>query len=437
MMTAMASLQAQIFDMLQHSQYWPVAKLRAYQESQLAQLIAHARKEVPFYEGRLDILFDHSGAIDWSRWPEVPVLTRAELRDHGKEICARRLPQGHGVVRDAATSGSTGVPVCLRQNDLYKQSTLTAGSRFAQWAGVLPDMTFASLAPHFPDHLPPDVNVHTLPIRDPAIRGSGRRLLLRRTLPAPALLDVIAAEGVQALGGNVVLLEILARVNLKRARPLRFSAVMFFGVEVDPAQRRIIGESFGARCTDTYSSEETGRIAGQCEHGSYHINAEQMLVEIVGKDNRPVQPGQEGRVLVTPFLLTSQPLIRYEIGDLAVAGNACSCGRTLPTIDRLTGRQFPLFLGPDGTRIPPLFDHEAIVATLDCKAYQIAQTTPLALELRYIPDGEVSKAAFDHLRTLIRAVMPAGTSVVFREVDSLPDPTGRKIQRLVREFQIP
>ena len=218
MMAAMASLQAQIFDMLQHSQYWPVAKLRAYQESQLAQLIAHARKEVPFYERRLDILFDHSGAIDWSRWPEVPVLTRAELRDHGEEICARHLPQGHGVVRDAATSGSTGVPVRLRQNDLYKQATLTAGSRFAQWAGVLPDMTFASLAPHFPDHLPPDVNVHPLPIRDPAIRGSGRRLLLRRTLPAPALLDVIAAEGVQALGGNVVLLEILARENLKRAR---------------------------------------------------------------------------------------------------------------------------------------------------------------------------------------------------------------------------
>lgn len=431
----MASLQSQIFDLIQESQYWPKDALRAYQESQLSQLIAHARATVPYYRHRLDGLFRSDGSIDWSRWHDLPVLTRSDLRDHGAELCTSAPPTGHGEIRDSMTSGSSGTPVHLRQNLLFLQATNVAGRRFALWAGITPEMTFATLAAYFPRHLDEAVNVHELPAQS-TLPGRGRRLVVRRTLPPAALLDLLAAEGVEALGGNVNLIEIMARENARRAQPVRLAAVMFYGVQVHEAQIRTIADSFGARCFDTYSAEETGRIASQCAPGSaYHINAEQMLVEVVDSSNRSVAPGQEGRILVTPFLLTAQPLIRYELGDLAVAGEACSCGRSLPTIARLTGRQDPLFLDAGGRAIFPHFDHELIIEALHCQAYQLAQTAPLAVVVRYIPGSTAPAApALAAIRAMILKVMPEQTTVTFMAVEGLPDHTGRKIQRIVREF---
>ena len=433
----MASLPARIFHLLQESQYWPPEQLHAYQESQLSQLVAHARARVPFYRHRLDGLFRPDGTMDWAHWQDVPVLTRAELRDHGAELCADHLPPGHGEIRNDMTSGSSGTPVHLRQNLLFLQATTVAGRRFALWAGITPDMTFATLAPYFPRHLADNINVHELPAQA-GLSGRGRRLLLRRTLPPARLLDLLATEGVEALGGNVNLIELMARENARRQQPVRLEAVMFFGVQVHPAQARTIAESFSARCFDSYSAEETGRIACQCEPGSaYHINAEQMLVEVVDSANRSVAAGEEGRILVTPFLLTSQPLIRYELGDLVVAGSPCPCGRTLPTIARLKGRLDPLFLDSEGRAIFPHFDHELVIEGLQCRAYQIAQTAPAEVVVRYVADGVPEPSGLAAIRATILKVMPANTSISFVAVDRLPDHTGRKIQRIVREFALP
>jgi phenylacetate-CoA ligase len=42
------------------------------------------------------------------------------------------------------------------------------------------------------------------------------------------------------------------------------------------------------------------------------------------------------------------PLIRYDIGDVAVAGERCRCGRSLPVISQILGRVRNLARLPDG-----------------------------------------------------------------------------------------
>lgn len=70
----------QIRSMLQDGLSWSNETLLAYQRNQLEQLLRHARKHVPFYSKRLDCLFTKSDQIDWSRWQEVPILKRSDLR---------------------------------------------------------------------------------------------------------------------------------------------------------------------------------------------------------------------------------------------------------------------------------------------------------------------------------------------------------------------
>ncbi len=54
-------------------------------------------------------------------------------------------------------------------------------------------------------------------------------------------------------------------------------------------------------------------------------------MEIVDEQGAPTPAGEMGRVLVTTLQNNLMPLVRYEIGDYAVAGvEQCRCGRTPP-----------------------------------------------------------------------------------------------------------
>jgi phenylacetate-CoA ligase len=83
----------QIFDMLMESQFWSADQMRDYQRSQLAQLLRHAKAHVPFYKTRLDCVLRKDGSIDWDRWEEIPIVTRADLRDRGGEMLSTFVPQ--------------------------------------------------------------------------------------------------------------------------------------------------------------------------------------------------------------------------------------------------------------------------------------------------------------------------------------------------------
>jgi hypothetical protein len=70
-----------------------------------------------------------------------------------------------------------------------------------------------------------------------------------------------------------------------------------------------------------------------------HVAAENALVEIVDEQGRDVAPGGRGRVIVTGLNNYAMPFIRYQLGDIALAGTApCGCGRALPVITRVEGR---------------------------------------------------------------------------------------------------
>ena len=84
-MSTDGGLQRQFYEMLMESQWWSADELRNYQRSQLSQLLRHAKKNVPFYEHRLDAVVKPNGDIDWDRWGEIPIVRRQDLAKHGKK----------------------------------------------------------------------------------------------------------------------------------------------------------------------------------------------------------------------------------------------------------------------------------------------------------------------------------------------------------------
>ena len=59
---------------------------------------------------------------------------------------------------------------------------------------------------------------------------------------------------------------------------------------------------------------------------------------MVRPDGTTASPGEPGRVIVTDLGNYVMPFINYFIGDYAVAGPPCPCGRGFPTLTSLEGR---------------------------------------------------------------------------------------------------
>lgn len=107
-------------------------------------------------------------------------------------------------------------------------------------------------------------------------------------------------------------------------------------------QRELFEEVFGGKVFEKYGSKECGVACCECsQHDGMHLFSESAIVELLSEDGKPVSDGETGRVVITDLFNRGFPLIRYDIGDLAVAypiDEQCSCGSQFPRLKKLLGR---------------------------------------------------------------------------------------------------
>jgi phenylacetate-coenzyme A ligase PaaK-like adenylate-forming protein len=111
-------------------------------------------------------------------------------------------------------------------------------------------------------------------------------------------------------------------------------------VLTDDVRERIVA-AFDSEPFNGYGTTEVGYVAVECDrHAGLHVFEDQVLIEIVDDEYRPVPAGRPGtRLLVTNLFNRTQPLIRYELDDLVTASpEPCPCGRPFPLLKTIEGR---------------------------------------------------------------------------------------------------
>lgn len=414
-------LGRQYFNMLMESQFWTAERLRDYQRSQLIQLLIHAKNNSPFYRTRLDVLFTRGGDIDWNRWSDVPILKRADVLAHGEELRASATPPGHGGQGPVSTSGTSGAPLTVWWTALGQLAFRAARFRTYRWHGVDWTKTCCAIAGDdgaqsaWPDG---EVVGHWGPDWDPDTRR-GTMLRINRLESAEHKIEYLARNGVSYLTTGPNAAYALSLAAERTGMRANLDVFLPHGAMVAETDRAAILRTFGARTMDVYSSKEAGLLAHACdEYKGMHVCGEMLLLEIVDDEGRPVREGELGRVVVTPFFSTAQPLIRYDQGDVARFAPECPCGRHSQLLDGLIGRSGTVFYHPDG-RVQSAFVgmHRHL---LNCSAWQIAQTGPTAFEVRYIPldpDVDGDEAA---IAELLRRLYFEDAEVSFVRLGELP-----------------
>ena len=433
------SVRQRIYEMLMESQYWPPEQMLAFQRSQLEQLLRHAKATVPFYKSRLDAVFKKNGEIDWDRWNEIPIVTRAILRDRRKELLATALPPGHGPTKEFSTSGSSGVPVTVRVTAIAAAARRAAHMRFNTLHALDLDSCRASF--DFPrefrdwDHVLRNK-------KDEPIAGlkHGTRCITMKVSTEASDTDKLSAlkKGKATILSSLPNdIEIIARKNLHlRLRDrLKLEKIVCFGQGATEEQRALFLNSFAAKTIEIYSSKEGGLIACQCTTDThFHIDAELVFIEVLNDKNVACAPGETGRVVVTPFHSTAQPLIRYEQGDAATPGTPCPFGSKLPVLRSIDGRQDPIIVLPGRLATEMHINKELLNNVLRAEALQVAQVSELQFELRYVAKRLATPADKRKITKHLREVLHSALSVSYKKVKEIPRNAGGKQQRFVREF---
>jgi phenylacetate-CoA ligase len=312
---------------------WTPEQMRDHQRRALDALVRDVVARSPFYRER------YAGLItDAPVEPAVlPPLDKATLMDNldgaicdprlrGRDLSAHLLDEEPllGEYRVMASSGSTGTPSVYVYSRADWTGVLAQFLRYNELCGVrprLPRLRIAAIGA-------PSLASMTQRISQSADVGVHRVLRLAVTDPIPRLVEALNAFRPHALNAYPSVAALLADEQLAGRLRIAPRMVSTSSELRTPEMGRRIERAFGVTPFDLYGTTE-GLWGVDCErHAGIHLFEDWCIIE------------QDGdRLLVTNLFNRTLPLIRFEISDVVTLDRRpCACGRTLPRLQRISGR---------------------------------------------------------------------------------------------------
>lgn len=422
----------QFVDVLEKTQWMAPNDLATFQRKTLGKLVRHAYETVPFHRDRLSVLFSDDGSIDWQRWGDIPLMSKADIQDNPEQLLSGDIPEKHGETTSISSSGSTGEPTEIRKTAMAQLADAAVWERSVNWHRIDCSRKLASIRSQpagiatYPEGQHDDVwpnYVH-------APSGKGPHALLNVNTPVHLQAEWLAREKPDYLltyPSNAAALAAFIADDPGFAGRMPLKGILTGGEILNDEVRTQCAEIFATEIIDWYNAHESGPLAIQCpDHPHYHVQSEIILIEILDDAGAQCEPGELGRVVVTPLYNFATPLIRYEMNDHAVLGEPCSCGRSLPVLTCVAGRSRNLFRFPDGTVLQPDFKPQTLAKYLKPRQWQVVQTGPLEIEIRLVaPDGGAEMDT-DGMTAYVHKLLRPDLSVKYRFLSEIPLSPGGK-----------
>jgi phenylacetate-CoA ligase len=329
-------------------------ELERLQLRRLKSLLQRAYLTVPFYKRSFDSVgFKPSQITSIADIEKVPLLSKQDVRENVHFAMFSEL-HNKKEMHKINTSGSTGEPfVCYAdkfQLEMRFATTLRAlemsGWRFGDKQLRLWHQTLGmSRIQAFKERLDAwFMRRHFIPAFEMS-EHSLKSLIKTIEKRKPVLIDGYA-ESLNFIA--------IASTTKSKHNP---RAVMSSAQQLTDSTRLQIESQFGAKVLDKYGSREFSGIAYQClESPHHHVQDESYILEIL-VDGRPAKVGEVGEIVITDLNNFSMPLIRYRIGDMAIAveQTSCECGRPHSQIGAISGRTQALISCSNGVWLPGTF----------------------------------------------------------------------------------
>ena len=128
---------------------------------------------------------------------------------------------------------------------------------------------------------------------------------------------------------------------MPRTPSIRPKNIVSSAEPLDEKTSALVEEAFGIAPYNFYAASEAIGMAQDCSlHRGLHVFNDNVVLEIVDEKGKQVPAGREGHVVLTNLTNRCQPLIRYQMNDLAAySKEECECGLPFPLLKAVSGRR--------------------------------------------------------------------------------------------------
>ncbi|MBJ6749829.1 phenylacetate--CoA ligase family protein [Geomonas anaerohicana] len=392
----------------------------------LRDLVGYCLHAVPFYRDWNSR--NHLNPADLKHVRDIaclPIIDKDAIRTDPEIYCANGSLKKRGTFQ-LHTSGTTGKPLTIFCDAESRRRHYAYWERFLKWYGVGSNSRRATFCGRL---VVPQMH-NTAPFwrHDPVQNNLLFSSYHICDANIPFYLERLRRYQPAYLDGYPSTIAVIARYILEHGLPPLPSlhAVFTSAETLLPDQRSAMEEAFKVPVADQYGCTEMAIFVSQCPYGSYHLNSDYSLLEVLDSQGEAAPSGQLGEVVCTVFVNKIMPLLRYRLGDLVTAPepSSCGCGLHFPVIEQIFGRKDDAIRTLDGRivgRMDPLFKGLSnIIET------QVVQTQKDTLLVRLVPAKNFCAKDEDKLLLALKARVGGQLSIKIEKVDAIPrEPNGK------------
>ena len=395
--------------------------IREMTDRKLKRILLHAYTNVPYYRrilGNCGVV--SGGEVKLDNFSKIPLLTKEIIQEESENLLSEDYKSRKRY--DNTSGGSTGEPARFVQDAEYDEWNIATKLYFNAVLGKQPGQ--AELKLWGSDR---DIIEGNLTAKDRLIN-----FLFNRKFFNSYRFDDDHIERLVAMNNRHKPVAYWSYMEsaFELANFLLRSKVHFHPPEIvistigpltDEVKDRI---EAGMKCRayNQYGSREVGGIACQCkEQAGLHTFPWWNYVELLNDKGQAVDEG-EGNVVVTTFHNFSMPLIRYDLGDVAVPGGSeCRCGRNTFLLKKVMGRTLGYFRKSDRSLVHSHFIVQALFFRDWIKKFQAIQDELDHILIRVELRGEqkAPKEDIDDIIKKVKMLMGESCRVDFDFVESI------------------
>jgi phenylacetate-CoA ligase len=397
-----------------------------WQNAQLHNLLVHASQRSAFWRQRIGTKRRKDKALS-----SLPILSRREVIEQVENEGSLLSPSDQISVKKHSTSGSSGMPIFFFVSAMNAEFNHVRSSAqyFLEGRDLAKNKTVLQHWPHSSEYglIVERKGSWLAPLS--SFFKTGQTKLIQYFHPDyESLLKELARDQIGYLVSSPRIIEaLLEHVDAEFFKNSGMAIWLPIGEGVDTKLNERF-YSIGMPVLSTYSTEEVGLIASECEKvpGNYHVATSNVIIEVCADEGINVGDANLGRVLVTHLHSYATPFIRYDVGDLASLSDRCSCGHDGPVVSNIHGRSRSLLKHHDGRISPFNVRNGELLRIAKFTEYRIRQTglKTIIVELGGIDD--LTQHQTESFTNLIRMHSGAEFNIIIKAVGSIDWENNRK-----------
>lgn len=404
---------------LQEFRYFDTLSLEALEQVQL-QRLESILKFATKYSGYYKSIWQYDNTLTpLQNLKSFPILTKEILRTQTKAI----FTESSQDLNSQSSSGSSGIQSTVYLSKKEQSVPQAQQTRWWEWSGYQIGNSI--------------LQTGMTPKRG-LVKGVKDVLFKTQYTPAFSLskeeIKTILVEAqqkkIQHFFGYASSLFLFAEVAEEAGIDIQFESIVSWGDKLFDHYRKKLESVFRTKVFETYGSAEGFMIASQKDLDYLYLMIPGIYLELLDDAGNEVSDGMIGQVVVTNLSTRSFPLIRYQLGDLAIklpkAQYPAERELNYPLLQKVIGRDTDIVRTPSGKSLVVHTFTGIFEFFPEIQQFRVIQQDISGIVIEYIPREGFHKNILNKIQTEILGHLKEDFTITFKEVSHIPaTPSGK------------